>query len=82
MRLSLGLVPLHTLYCTLVINPAPLVTCDAFASLEVPAEPQKCHDRAKISADNCLFRYILGLKVVNFEETSVATARLGLAELS
>jgi hypothetical protein len=56
-------------YCTLVINPAPLVTCDTFAGLKVPAELQKGRDKAKISAVNCLFWYILGLKVVNFEET-------------
>jgi hypothetical protein len=56
-------------YCTLVINPAPLVTCDTFAGLEATAELQKGHDRVKISADNCLFWYTFGLKVVNFEET-------------
>jgi hypothetical protein len=58
-----------TTYCTLVINLAPLVTCDTFAGLEVPAELQKGRDKAKISAVNFLFWYIFGLKVVNFEET-------------
>ena len=50
----------HLEYCTLVINPVPLVTRDTFAGLEAPAEPQTRCDKAKISANNCLFRYILG----------------------
>jgi hypothetical protein len=45
------------------------MTCDTFAGLEEPAELQKGRDKAKISAVNCLFWYILGLEVVNFEET-------------
>ena len=46
------------------------MTCDTFAGLEAPAEPQKRRDRAKISANDCLLWCILGLKIVNFEETA------------
>jgi hypothetical protein len=35
LRSSRGLV----LYCSHIFNPAPFVTCDTFAGLEVPAKP-------------------------------------------